>query len=43
MLPDGTGLWVALTEGITERRDGKVVAYLVAEGYIERDKVDRRN
>ena len=41
--PDSTGLEIARAVGITERAARKIVADLLAEGYIEREKVGRRN
>lgn len=41
--PDSTGLEIAEAVGITERAARKIVAQLLAEGYIEREKVGRRN
>ena len=41
--PDSTGLAIAQAVGITERAARKIVADLLAEGYIEREKVGRRN
>lgn len=41
--PDGTGLEIAQAVGITERAARKIVADLLLEGYIEREKVGRRN
>ena len=41
--PDSTGLEIAQAVGITERAARKIVADFLAEGYIERDKVGRRN
>lgn len=41
--PDGTGLEIARAVGITERAARKIVADLLADGYIEREKVGRRN
>ncbi len=41
--PDSTGLEIAQAVGITERAARKIVADLLVEGYIERDKVGRRN
>lgn len=41
--PDSTGLEIAQAVGITERAARKIVADLLAEAYIEREKVGRRN
>jgi hypothetical protein len=41
--PDSTGLEIAHAVGITERAARKIVADLLAEGYIERERVGRRN
>ncbi len=41
--PDSTGLEIAQAVGITERAARKIVANLLEEGYIEREKVGRRN
>lgn len=41
--PDSTGLEIAQVVGITERAARKIVADLLSEGYIEREKVGRRN
>ncbi len=41
--PDSTGLAIAQAVGITERAARKIVADLLAERYIQRDKVGRRN
>ena len=41
--PDSTGLEIAQAVGITERAARKIVADLQAEGFIEREKVGRRN
>ena len=41
--PDSTGLATAQAVGITERAARKIVADLLAEAYIEREKVGRRN
>ena len=41
--PDSTGLEIARAAGITERAARKIVADLQADGYIEREKVGRRN
>lgn len=41
--PDSTGLEIAKAVGITERAARKIVADLLAESYIEREKVGRRN
>ncbi len=41
--PDSTGLEIAGAVGITERAARKIVADLLAEAYIEREKVGRRN
>lgn len=41
--PDSTGLEIAQTVGITERAARKIVADLLAEGYIDRERVGRRN
>jgi len=40
---DSTGLEIAQAVGITERAARKIVAGLQADGYIEREKVGRRN
>jgi hypothetical protein len=41
--PDSTGLAIAQAVGITERAARKIVADLLTEAYIEREKVGRRN
>lgn len=41
--PDSTGLEIAQAVGITERAARNIVADLLAEGYIDREKVGRRN
>jgi DNA-binding transcriptional ArsR family regulator len=41
--PDSTGLAIAQAVGITERAARKIVNDLLDEGYIEREKVGRRN
>jgi DNA-binding Lrp family transcriptional regulator len=41
--PDSTGLAIAQAVGITERAARRIVADLLAEAYIEREKVGRRN
>jgi hypothetical protein len=41
--PDSTGLAIAQTVGVTERAARKIVAELMEEGYIEKEKVGRRN
>jgi hypothetical protein len=41
--PDSTGLEIAQAVGITERAARKIVADLLAESYIEREKLGRRN
>ncbi len=41
--PDSTGLEIAQAVGVTERAARKIVADLLAAGYIEREKVGRRN
>jgi hypothetical protein len=41
--PDSTGLEIAQAVGITERAARKIVADLLANGYIEREKIGRRN
>ena len=41
--PESTGFEIAQTVGITERATRKIVAELQAAGYIEREKVGRRN
>ncbi len=41
--PESTGLEIAQAVGITERATRKIVAELQATGYIEREKVGRRN
>jgi DNA-binding IclR family transcriptional regulator len=41
--PDSTGLEIAQSVGITERATRRIVGDLLAAGYIERDKVGRRN
>ncbi|MBI3978522.1 MAG: AsnC family transcriptional regulator [Chloroflexi bacterium] len=41
--PDSTGLAIARAVGITERAARKIVADLLAEAYVEREKVGRRN
>ncbi len=40
---DSTGLEIAQAVGITERAARKIVADLLSEKYIEREKVGRRN
>jgi DNA-binding transcriptional ArsR family regulator len=40
---DSTGLEIAQAVGITERAVRKIVAELQAAGYIEREKIGRRN
>lgn len=41
--PDSTGLAIAQAIGITERAARKIVSDLLTEGYIQREKVGRRN
>jgi hypothetical protein len=41
--PDSTGLEIAQAVGITERAARKIVADLLAEEYIQLEKVGRRN
>lgn len=41
--PESTGLEIARAVGITERAARKIVADLLAESYVEREKVGRRN
>ncbi len=41
--PDSTGLEIAKAVGITERAARKIVADLLADAYIELEKVGRRN
>jgi len=41
--PDLRGWEIAQRVGITERAAQKIVSDLVSEGYLERDKVGRRN
>lgn len=41
--PDSTGLKIAQAVGITERAARKIVADLLVESYIERERVGRRN
>ena len=41
--PESTGLEIAQAVGITERATRKIVGDLQAAGYIEREKVGRRN
>ena len=41
--PDSTGLAIAQAVGITERAARKIVADLLTEGYVQREKVGRRN
>lgn len=41
--PDSTGIEIAQAVGITERAARKIVAELLAERYIEREKLGRRN
>jgi len=41
--PDSTGLEIAQAVGITERAARKIVADLLAEGYVEWERVGRRN
>jgi predicted ArsR family transcriptional regulator len=41
--PHGTGLEIAEAVGITERAARRIVSDLHAAGYVEREKVGRRN
>ena len=41
--PESTGLGIAQAVGITERATRRIVDDLEAAGYIEREKVGRRN
>lgn len=41
--PDSTGLEIAQAVGITERSARKIVADLLVENYIDRERVGRRN
>lgn len=41
--PESTGLAIAQAVGITERAARKIVADLLDEAYVEREKVGRRN
>lgn len=41
--PESTGLEIALAVGITERTTRNIVADLLGGGYIEREKLGRRN
>ena len=41
--PDCTGLEIAQAAGVTERAARKIVADLQSAGYIEREKIGRRN
>jgi DNA-binding MarR family transcriptional regulator len=41
--PESTGLQIAQAVGITERATRRIVDDLEAAGYIEREKVGRRN
>ncbi len=41
--PESTGLEIALATGITERAVRKIIKDVLAAGYIEREKVGRRN
>lgn len=41
--PDGTGIELAQAAGITERAVRNIVADLHGAGYIEREKIVRRN
>jgi DNA-binding transcriptional ArsR family regulator len=41
--PDSTGLEIAQTVGITERAVRKILADLQAGGYIETERIGRRN
>ncbi|MBI2911224.1 MAG: winged helix-turn-helix transcriptional regulator [Chloroflexi bacterium] len=41
--PDSTGLEIAQAVGITERAARKIIADLGEDGYIEWEKVGRRN
>lgn len=41
--PDSTGLEIAHAVGITERAVRKIVADLQGEGYLEPEKIGRRN
>lgn len=41
--PDSTGLEIAQAVGITERAARKIIADLGSDGYIEWEKVGRRN
>lgn len=41
--PDSTGLEIAQAVGITERATRKIIADLQAAGYIEAERIGRRN
>jgi hypothetical protein len=41
--PHGTGLEIAEAVGITERAARRIVSDLYAAGYVEREKIGRRN
>lgn len=41
--PDSTGLEIAQAVGITERAVRKILAELQAEGYVETERIGRRN
>src|SRR5512142_2275897 len=41
--PDSTGLEIAQAVGITERAARKIIADLLDDRYIEREKIGRRN
>ena len=41
--PESTGLELAAAIGITERATRRILVELQSEGYIEREKVGRRN
>ena len=41
--PDSTGLEIAQAVGITERAARKIIMDLRVSGYIEREKIGRRN
>jgi hypothetical protein len=41
--PHGTGIEIAEAVGITERAARRIVSDLYAAGYVEREKIGRRN
>ncbi|MSQ28635.1 MAG: AsnC family transcriptional regulator [Dehalococcoidia bacterium] len=43
LIPENTGLEIAHAVGITERATRKVIADLNAAGYLDREKLGRRN